>query len=1383
MRLFRVFSIGLALAISVQTLVALPARAVQSFRFGIGTSVLLFFPLNGLEYNGFYQNYSPNYAEVPYWVDELTVGANFSGGYATLNGQLPSYWEPDYQFGDGRLGAGSVTIPRFNLSTGDNLLTLNYSNNDGSTGTETFNLFRRSPTVPVCPTIDPDTHLITDLHQYEYWPDAFWLEPPYTDPASGNLHVDWSGCDLSHADLSAIPLGFRNSNLEGTNFADQTKLQIAAEYSNIRNTSFINTRFLSGTYNQPLDASKMNFKNVRGGYVTIRGQGSPADRLTPGTDIDFTGAAVSASLQQIDISGSILSSSLLAGQLSVAQVTARNVDFSNCSFSNSVYFYDVSGANFSGCRMVGTSFVVGSDSPSAVGTEFRGVNFANATLIAGRVEGADFTEANLTGATLAGGGPWNSFAGTNFTRANFTGAKIDDVDLSQTNLTNIRSGMVFSQGMKLPLGWKLINGYLVGPTADLSYSSLYERDLSGMNLAGARFNYADLAGANLSGSNLTGATMNFANLVSSNLTNATMVNAHLDYADLHASTLAGADMTGAFMFGANLTGAQFVTSTSTSPVSSASIGPLASASAARPADLTNASFANADLHNAVFEGSTLINSSFFGANLVGTTFTNALWASAICVDGTLSDTKANGTCTAAPVRTAGAPATPTTPAATPGANSITFSWAPVADNGSAIDNYVLTQASSATGPFSLSSGSCRGTTSLTCTITGLQNGSSYYFKLHAHNANGWSEPSAVTMAVVPRTVPGAPTEVSGSPGNNSATVSWLAPGSDGGSPVTSYTVSSSPGGFSCTTSTRTCTVTGLTNGNAYTFTVSATNAAGTGAASIASAPVVPVAPPTVTSIAPTSGGVGTSVVINGSNLLNTTSVVFSSGKSAPFTVLSNTQIVTAVPTGAVTGSIRVTSAGGSATTASFKVGNSLVVPTVTGYSPASLRPGMLPTGVVITGTNLAGATAVALNGSSLEFRVLSANSLRVSLPAGITSGPIRVTTAGGTSNNTIQVSVLQQPVRLSAGTSHSCAVVADGTVKCWGLNTNGRLGDGTTTQRTTPVLVAGISSGASDVAAGDAFTCAVVSGGVKCWGLNTSGQLGDGTTTQRITPVSVYASGTTAFSGATQVAAGAAFACALKTDGTVWCWGSDASGQLGNGTSTTTNQTRPVQVSGVSGATAIAAGGGSACAVVAGGVKCWGLNTNGQVGDGTTTPRTSPVDVKVSVSTSLSAATGVSVGAAHACALLSSGGVKCWGLNTSGQLGIGTSTGQSVFAVDVKVNATTLLSGVTQLAAGASHNCAIVGMGGSATARCWGLNTSGQLGDGTTTNRAFATSVAGSIGNGLSQLAAGGAHTISVVPSTVLPPIAGAAWGSNKNGQLGDSTTTNRTGPTSVLLL
>jgi alpha-tubulin suppressor-like RCC1 family protein len=348
--------------------------------------------------------------------------------------------------------------------------------------------------------------------------------------------------------------------------------------------------------------------------------------------------------------------------------------------------------------------------------------------------------------------------------------------------------------------------------------------------------------------------------------------------------------------------------------------------------------------------------------------------------------------------------------------------------------------------------------------------------------------------------------------------------------------------------------------------------------------------------------------------------------------------------------------------------------------------------------------------------------------------------------------------QVTAAGRHTCVLTTGGGVKCWGYNEGGQLGDGTTTDRTTPVAVSGLTSGVAKISAGESHTCALTTGGgVKCWGYNPLGQLGDGTQTERDTPVDAL--GLT--SGVTSITAGRAHTCALTTGGGVKCWGYNESGQLGDGT--TTDRTTPVDALGLtSDVVSIAAGGHHTCALTgAGGVRCWGEG-KGQVGDGTSTQRSLAVDVLGLTSGVASIAAGWN----HACALTKRGGVKCWGANLFAELGDGTRS-QRTTAVDVSG----LTSGVASIAAGPSHTCALTAAGGL---KCWGQNDKGQLGDGTTTDRTTAVDVSG-LGGGVKGIAAGESHTCALTTGGGLK-----CWGGNDKGQLGDGTTTQRTTPVNV---
>ncbi len=357
---------------------------------------------------------------------------------------------------------------------------------------------------------------------------------------------------------------------------------------------------------------------------------------------------------------------------------------------------------------------------------------------------------------------------------------------------------------------------------------------------------------------------------------------------------------------------------------------------------------------------------------------------------------------------------------------------------------------------------------------------------------------------------------------------------------------------------------------------------------------------------------------------------------------------------------------------------------------------------------------------------------------------------------------------IAAGDGHTCALTVGGEVKCWGGNGFGQLGDGTTTNRLTPVKVSELLSDITAIAAGgahfspySAHTCAVTAaGGVTCWGNNQYGQLGDGTISQRLTPVDVV--GLT--SRVRWLAAGGYHTCVLTAMGGAKCWGQDYFGQLGDGRPTWYYAT-PKDVSGLSsGVIAIMTGQWHTCALTdRGEVKCWGDNHDGQLGDGTSLTRNVPVNVS-GLSNDVAA---ITTGGWHTCALTRGGGVKCWGNNPAGQLGDGTTT-QRLTPVDVSG----LSSGVTAITAGGFHTCALTRAGG---AKCWGGNDYGELGDGTTTSRSTPVDVSGLTGD-VAAIVAGINHTCALTHGGGVK-----CWGANEGGQLGDSTTTNRNTPVDVV--
>jgi alpha-tubulin suppressor-like RCC1 family protein len=354
---------------------------------------------------------------------------------------------------------------------------------------------------------------------------------------------------------------------------------------------------------------------------------------------------------------------------------------------------------------------------------------------------------------------------------------------------------------------------------------------------------------------------------------------------------------------------------------------------------------------------------------------------------------------------------------------------------------------------------------------------------------------------------------------------------------------------------------------------------------------------------------------------------------------------------------------------------------------------------------------------------------------------------------------------IAGGYEHTCALKG-GQVYCWGYNDYGQLGDGTTTDRTTPTLVANGAmgnSGVTAVAAGWHHICALKGGQVYCWGWNGYGGLGDVTNTNRTTPTLV-ADGAMVNSGVTAIAAGGHHTCAIKS-GALYCWGHNAHGQLGDGT--TTDRNTPVAVTDMgSGATAVAADGWHTCAIKSGALYCWGQNNYGQLGNGTTSSSSTPV----AVTNMGSGVTAVAAGEGHTCAI-KSGALYCWGRNNYGQLGASSSQTCSSYSCSTTPLAVTNMgSGVTAVAADWEHTCAIK----SGALYCWGWNGYGQLGDGTTTQRTTPVAVT-NMGSGAAAVAAGGGHSLGLKDTTCL-----FAWGRNTYGQLGDGGTSDSTTPVQV---
>jgi len=321
---------------------------------------------------------------------------------------------------------------------------------------------------------------------------------------------------------------------------------------------------------------------------------------------------------------------------------------------------------------------------------------------------------------------------------------------------------------------------------------------------------------------------------------------------------------------------------------------------------------------------------------------------------------------------------------------------------------------------------------------------------------------------------------------------------------------------------------------------------------------------------------------------------------------------------------------------------------------------------------------------------------------------------------------------IGVGQYHTCAVLVDGSIACWGDNSRAELGDGTTAERST-VYVALPPGSATQVVAGAVFTCALMTDQtVSCWG-GPSGPM---------TPTPV-----TGVTGAVQIASGHRFACARDASGGVSCWGANNAGQLGRGTLDANNDP-PALVSGITDATDIVGGSRFACARHANGsYSCWGNNDNGELGLGSySNPKLTPVALPVNNIAQLALSTR------HACARLVDGTVQCWGGNSRGELGTGD------FFTSAQPASTVLgITNAVYLASGGRHACARVADG---SVLCWGQNDFGQLGTGD--RAASATPVSAMVPAGASEVVSGADRTCTVYPT-------GDLWCWSK-GNLGNGT-------------
>jgi len=355
---------------------------------------------------------------------------------------------------------------------------------------------------------------------------------------------------------------------------------------------------------------------------------------------------------------------------------------------------------------------------------------------------------------------------------------------------------------------------------------------------------------------------------------------------------------------------------------------------------------------------------------------------------------------------------------------------------------------------------------------------------------------------------------------------------------------------------------------------------------------------------------------------------------------------------------------------------------------------------------------------------------------------------------------------ISAGTAQSCGIKSDNTGWCWGYNNVGQVGDGTNTQRNVPTALSGGGTW-KVIDAGDMHNCGIKSDdSAYCWGSNLTGQLGDNTTVAKNVPTAVNGGGSwKTISASTWFNIYNGHSCGIKTDDTAWCWGENGSGvasggqgRLGDGTVLQRNIPTAV-IAGNAPWTSISAGGRHTCGIRANGaIICWGQSN--LLGANMLSFLNKPTEISGGGSWKKSAP-----GQTHGCGIKTDDTGWCWGSNSGGQVG---NNAQYI----PQLTPTSINGGGTwkQISGGAVHTC---GIKSDDTARCWGNNGQGQLGDNTTVPRSTPVTLSG--GGTWKRLSAGAYHTCGIRSDDTL-----RCWGSNGNGQIGDNSTTQRSSPTAV---